>query len=100
MHGMNTRVAILLLVAIAFTAYTGIIVADQGYLGFLTVARREPWAMQMLLDLTIVLVLFLFWAYGDARQRGLPYWPFAVATVALGSIGALGYLIARSIKTR
>src|SRR5215475_11870070 len=100
MGTMPTRVAILLVVAVAFAAYTGLVIADRGPLGFIDLAAREPWAMQMLLDLTITLVLFLVWAAGDARRVGLPYWPFVVAVVATGSIGALAYLVARTIKTR
>jgi hypothetical protein len=95
---MTARAALLLLVFAAFTIYSFIVVAGHGYTGFLVLAAREPWAAQMLVDLTIALGLFLLWAFRDARTRGLPFWPFAIATIFLGSIGALAYLVARELK--
>jgi hypothetical protein len=95
---MTPRLLLLLAALAAFTVYSLAVVAGHGYVGFLTLAAREPWAMQMLIDLTIALVLFLVWAVRDARSVGLPVLPFAVATLFLGSVGALAYLVAREIK--
>jgi hypothetical protein len=95
---MTPRFFILLAALVAFTVYSVVVVAAHGYVGFLTLAAREPWAMQMLIDLVISLVLFLAWASRDARARGLPLAPFAVATLLLGSVGALSYLVARELK--
>jgi hypothetical protein len=95
---MTPRFLILVAALLAFTAYSLVVVAGHGYTGFLTLAAREPWAMQMLIDLVIALGLFLIWAYRDARARGLPYWPFAAITLVLGSIGALAYLVVREVK--
>jgi Terpene cyclase DEP1 len=95
---MTARFLILVAALVAFTVYSVVVVAGHGYTGFLTLAAREPWAMQMLLDLVIACGVFLFWAYGDARSRGLPYWPFAVVTLFLGSIGVLAYLVMREVK--
>ena len=36
----------------------------------------------------------------DARRHGLPAWPFVLVTLALGSIGALSYLVVRSLPRR
>ena len=33
--------------------------------------------------------------WGDARERGLPFWPYAVLGLFLGSVGPLAYLIHR-----
>jgi hypothetical protein len=96
---MTPRFLILVAALIAFTVYSLVVVAGHGYTGFLTLAAREPWALQMLIDLTIALGLFLVWAFRDARSRRLPYWPFAVATLLLGSIGALAYLVMREVKS-
>ncbi|HWM87201.1 MAG TPA: hypothetical protein VNO33_15225 [Kofleriaceae bacterium] len=95
---MTPRFLLLLAALVAFTVYTLAVGAGHGYLGFLTLAWREPWAMQMLLDLLIALVLFLTWVVRDARSRGLPFWPFAAATLLLGSVGALSYMVARELK--
>lgn len=97
-EAMTPRFLVLLTALVSFAAYTLMVVARHGYTGFVTLALDEPWAMQMLVDLVIALVLFLSWAYRDARERGLAYWPFAVATLLLGSVGALAYLAVREIK--
>jgi hypothetical protein len=95
---MTSRFPILLVAFLAFTVYSLIVTASHGYTGFLTLALREPWAMQMLIDLVIALLLFLIWARRDAQARGLTYWPFAIATLFLGSVGALAYLVVREVK--
>jgi hypothetical protein len=97
-RGMTSRFFFLLVVFAAFTAYSATVVVSHGYTGFLVLAWREPWAGQMLLDLTIALSLFLSWAIRDGRARGIPTWPFVLATILLGSIGALAYLVARELK--
>ncbi len=94
------RLAFLVVLLLAFTLFSVHLVHDQGFFGFLTLARREPWALQMLLDLTIALALFLTWMVPDARRLGLPYLPYVLGTLALGSIGALSYLIHREIAAR
>jgi hypothetical protein len=33
----------------------------------------------------------------DARQRGLPAWPFIAMTVVMGSFGPLTYLVVREV---
>jgi hypothetical protein len=95
---MTSRFFFLVAVFAAFTVYSATVVASHGYTGFLVLAWREPWAGQMLIDLTIALGLFLGWAIRDGRARGIPTWPFVIATVLLGSIGALAYLVARELK--
>lgn len=84
-----------LLVAVAFTAYSAVVVFDHGYLGFLHLAGREPWGLQMLIDLTIALVIVSSLLIVDARRRGKTAWPWVLATVLLGSMGPLWYLALR-----
>lgn len=86
--------AVVLVVFAAFTAYP---VWKYGYFGFVAVHMQNAWGIQVIVDLVIALSLFLFWMVPDARRRGLPAWPFVIATFALGSIGALGYLVARGV---
>ena len=83
------------LVLAVFGAFSIWVVATQGYFGFLEVAGRERWALQMLLDLVIALSFAIGWMRGDARKRGIAIWPFVVATVLLGSIGILAYCVRR-----
>ena len=94
---MSIRLAIALAVLIPFAIFTDIVVLEHGYLGFLELAMREPWALQMLLDLSIAIGLFAVFAIPDARERRLPIWPYLIASVLLGSIGALGYVVHREL---
>ena len=50
------------------------------------------------MDLTISLALIVLWMWSDAAERGLPFWPYAVVTLALGSLGPLAYLIHRELR--
>lgn len=95
---MSDRASLLVfgIVLLAFTAYTGVIVASHGYTGFLELAVSEPWAGQMFVDLVIALLLFAIWMRADAAREGIPFWPYLAAILTLGSIGALAYLVHRS----
>jgi hypothetical protein len=86
------------LVLIPFTAFSVWVAVQHGPLGFLSVAWREPWAMQMLLDLTISVFLVGSWMRRDARERGIAVLPFLALMPVLGSIPALCYLVLRSSK--
>ena len=94
---MSNRVVVLA-VLFPFLAFSLWVVAQDGPLGFLTLAGREPWGMQMLLDLCISLFMVGGWMIKDARSRGITAWPFVVATLAVGSIGPLSYLLVRGDK--
>jgi protein-S-isoprenylcysteine O-methyltransferase Ste14 len=82
----------------AFTIYTSFVVVDQGYFGFLELAMTGGWAAQVFIDLCIALILFAFWMVPDARERGIPAWPYFLAVLTTGSVGALAYLVHRTAK--
>ncbi len=82
-----------LLVLVPFAAYSVWVAATHGPLGFLGLAGREPWAMQMLVDLVIAFVFTGGWLLGDARRRGRTAWPFVVGLALFGSISALVYVV-------
>lgn len=86
---------LILLVAVVFTVYSTLVVHEHGYTGFITLALREAWAMQMLLDLLISLTMVTSMLVIDARRRKRAAWPWVVITVLLGSIGPLWYLVLR-----
>jgi protein-S-isoprenylcysteine O-methyltransferase Ste14 len=86
------------LVFLPFAAFSSFVIAEHGYFGFLTLSFREPWALQMLLDLTIALFLFGTWMRRDARQHGIPALPYLVALPFAGSLAALVYLLHRAMK--
>ena len=79
-----------------FGAFSCWVVATQGYFGFIRLADREPWALQMLIDLVIASSFAVTWMVRDARKRGIASWPFVVATLLLGTIGVLAYCVRRS----
>jgi hypothetical protein len=83
------------LVLATFGAYSIWVVAGHGYTGFLSLAAREPWALQMLLDLVIACSFGIGWMLPDAKKRGITAWPFVVTTVFFGSIGLLAYAVRR-----
>jgi len=97
---MSPRPALLVLslVLAAFTIFTGVVVAEHGYTGFLTLAAEDPWGGQVFVDLVIALVLFAIWMRDDATREGMPYWPYLVLILGTGSIGALGYLVHRTAR--
>jgi hypothetical protein len=94
---IRTKALVAGLVLAAFGAYSLWVVAGYGYTGFLSLAAREPWAMQMLLDLVIACSFGIGWMVHDARKRSISPWPFIVTTLALGSIGLLAYVVRRGV---
>jgi hypothetical protein len=78
-----------------FGAFSGWVVITRGYFGFVALAGRERWALQMLMDLVIALTVAVGWMSADARKRRIAIWPYVVATVVLGSIGVLAYCVRR-----
>jgi nitrate reductase NapE component len=84
------------LVLAVFGVFSIWVVATHGYFGFIALAGREPWALQMLIDLVISAAFAVGWMIGDARKRRIATWPYIVATVLLGSIGVLAYCVRRS----
>jgi hypothetical protein len=87
-------------VLLAFTVYSLWVVAGHGYTGFLALAWREPWGMQMLLDLVIACSFGIGWMIADAKKHAVTPWPFVVTTIFLGSIGLLGYVVVRGLTRR
>ena len=91
------RLAVLIVLFVAFTVWSTTVAIAHGPFGFLTVSLAHPWAMQMLVDLSIALFVAWSWLRHDAKQRGIPAWPYILGTVALGSIAVLAYLIHREL---
>ena len=87
---MKSKLFLLLAALIPFTVFSVWVVAKFGYFGFVELALEHPWNMQVLIDLVIMGVLFIGWMIGDARKEGIPSLPYTLATMFLGSIGALG----------
>ena len=84
---------LLITVTAAFSAFTFWVLAQTGLVGFYEQLLGSPAGMQVFADLAIALVLVLAWMWRDARANGRRFWPYAVLTLALGSIGPLLYLL-------
>ena len=95
---MKSRLFLLLTVFVVFTAYTATVIVDHGYTGFVDLALAGGWGAQVFVDLVIALTLFLVWMVPDARERGIPFVPYVVAILTTGSIGALAYLVHRTLR--
>lgn len=89
------RNALLILILLAFGAFSIWAMWDFGYLGIWRAGFANAAALQILLDLVITCLLISSWMIGDARARGLKAWPFVGITVAAGSFGPLLYLLYR-----
>lgn len=98
---MNRAIPLVaLVVLVTFGAYTAWLTATDGYTGFLILAGREPWALQMLLDVSIACLLYSLWLVPDARRHGISPWPYLALTLVAGSLGGLVYLVRRGLVAR
>jgi hypothetical protein len=86
---------VLILVTVAFAAFTGWLIIDVGYLGLFRQLLATPLGWQVLADIVIALSIVTAWLRRDARRQGRPFWPFFVLTLTLGSLGPLLYLLTR-----
>ena len=94
-HVEFMRLAIAVLAFVAFTGWSITVAVAHGPTGFLSLAAREPWALQMLIDLVIALIVATGWVRSDAKKRGLPWIPYVVLAPILGSPPVLAYIVHR-----
>ena len=97
---LRTKALVAAAVLLPFTAYSVWVIAGHGYTGFLSLAAREPWGMQMLLDLVLACSFGVGWMVHDARKHRITTWPFIAMTIAAGSCGLLGYVVYRAVGSR
>lgn len=91
---MTWKQVALAVVALDFATLTAWTVAEDGWLMF-EHATANLTTITMSADLIIALALACMWMVADARKRGVSAVPWIVLTACLGSLGVLGYLIAR-----
>jgi hypothetical protein len=89
---MNRRL-LAAIVLVPFLAYSLWVALTCGFMDLFDVAAREPWAAQLLLDLVITSAFSVQWMIRDARVAGRNPWPFVVATLAVGSVAVLVYIV-------
>ena len=88
----------LVVIWIAFAAFTVAVLLDFGLVGFIEAAVANGATTQVSIDLVLCIVIALSFIRLDAQRKNLPYWPYFVATAATGSIGLIAYLIHRTWK--
>ena len=96
---MNAKQIGLGFVLADFSALTAYAVYQVGYVGFFESLFGSIVGITVLADLVIALSLVMVWMGRDARQRGVSATPYIVATLLLGSVGPLLYLIRRESGT-
>ncbi len=85
---------IMLTVVLILFGIQGIYVLSQiGYWDIWINNLNHPAGQQVTADLVISLSLILVWMWRDAKATGRTIWPWAVATLILGSFGPLLYLL-------
>ena len=92
---MNTKQIGLSLVLLAFGAFEAYAVWEHGVVGLFAAVLANSATTVAFVDLAIALGLVSVWMAVDARERGMSAVPYVVATMALGSVGPLLYLIRR-----
>jgi hypothetical protein len=78
-----------------FGLFSTYVVYVHGYVGLWQAGFTNTATLQILLDLLIACTVLIVWMFRDAPQRGLNPWPYALLTLAGGSLGVLVYLIRR-----
>ena len=87
------RRIVLIVTLLAFLVLTTLAVMQHGFVGIFTQQFQSYGGAQVLIDLVIALTLFLIWMWNDAKAAGRNPLPWVLLTLAVGSIGALIYLI-------
>jgi hypothetical protein len=91
---------LLITVTAAFSAFTLWVLAQTGLVGFYQQLFGSFAGVQVFVDIAIALVLVLAWMWRDAHAAGRRFWPYAVVTLTLGSIGPLLYLLLMPAQAR
>ena len=92
---MNWKLLVLWTVLASFGAFSAYAVWQHGFVGLFEAALANTATVLVFVDLVIALSLALIWMIGDARTRGVASLPYVIATLLLGSVGPLLYLIRR-----
>lgn len=83
----------LILVFAAFGAFSLYVMWQVGYLGIWQAGMSSPGAWQVLIDLVLMSCIALGYMWHDAQRTGRKVWPFALVTLAAGSLGPMLYLL-------
>ena len=92
--------SLIVVVLVLFGALTAAALWHHGYWGIVAPHFQSFGAAQVFADLVIALVLVMAWMWRDARACGRNPWPWIAATLLLGSLGPLVYLLTRRANDR
>jgi len=92
------KTLLLTIVLAAFSALTFYAIGTYGYVGYFQVLLSNLASVHVSADVLIALTLVFVWMSIDAKERGLPFWRYAVLGLFLGSVGPLAYLIHRELR--
>lgn len=95
---MNLRTFLLLDAFLLLLGYTLWVIATVGYVEFFRLTFANAAVIQVHLDLLVLLAIALVWMRGDARAKELPFAPYLLATLFLGTTGLVGYLLHRELR--
>lgn len=85
--------ALLWILTAAFGAYSLWALAQVGYLGLWQAGFATIGSTQITFDLIVASFLLVGFVARDCKAQGKPWWPWALATLLLGSFGTLAYLL-------
>ena len=71
-----------------------------GYTTIFTYQAASPVGMQVFTDLALALTMVLVFMRQHAQSRGLLWWPWVLATPALGSLAPLAYFVYAGIVSK
>lgn len=83
----------LIIILIPFSVLSAFALWHHGYFGIWEPHFRSFGTGQVLADLGVALILILAWMYKDAKKKNRRFWPWAIATLTLGSFGPIFYLL-------
>lgn len=81
------------LVAIVFAAFSLWVLMQIGFLGIWQGGFANLGSIQITADLVIACAIGMGFIARDCRAQGRAWWPWALLTLAAGSIGLLAYLL-------
>lgn len=90
---MTNRQTFSLCLLIPFLALTAYAIYSVGYIGIFDYHRHSPAGWQVFTDLVIALLIVFMFLIPEAKKNGRNPWPWVVATLFLGSIAPLAYLV-------
>lgn len=90
---MNKKQWLVAIVLADFLVLNAVVIYQYGYVGFIEAVLSNLASIALLVDLTIAVSLIAVWMWNDAKEKGISPIPYLVASVFLGSVGPLAYLV-------